>query len=279
MRVHLVDGTYELFRYHFALPSHVTAGGREVAATRGVLRLVLGCWRTAPRTSASPPTTSSSPSATTSGRATRRRRDAARAAAQFPLLEDALAAAGFTVFPMVEFEADDALGAAAVVAAADPEVEQVLICTPDKDLGQCVGGDRIVQFDRRKGVIDDARASRRSSAWRRRRSPTTWRSSATAPTASRASRVGRQVGGHRAGPLRPPRGHPPPRRRLGRDRAQRCQVGAHACTTTSTWPCCSGASPPSRPTRPRSATWTSCAGVARARSSPRSPSSSRPPAS
>jgi len=77
--------------------------------------------------------------------------------AQFPLLEDGLAALGVVVFAMVEFEADDALGAAAVVAAADPEVEQVLICTPDKDLGQCVRGDRIVQLDRRKGVVfDDA---------------------------------------------------------------------------------------------------------------------------
>ena len=71
---------------------------------------------------------------------------------QFGLLEDALVAAGFTVFAMVEYEADDAMGAAAAVAAADERVEQVLICTPDKDLGQCVVGDRVVQLDRRKGV-------------------------------------------------------------------------------------------------------------------------------
>jgi 5'-3' exonuclease len=76
--------------------------------------------------------------------------------AQFGLLEDALEAAGFTVFAMVEFEADDAMGSAAAVASADPRVERVWICTPDKDLGQCVVGDRVVQLDRRKDVTVDA---------------------------------------------------------------------------------------------------------------------------
>ncbi|NNE10931.1 MAG: flap endonuclease, partial [Ilumatobacter sp.] len=74
---------------------------------------------------------------------------------QIPVMERALASAGFTVWPMVEVEADDALGAAAAVAAADERVEQVLIVTPDKDLGQCVIGDRVVQFDRRKREIID----------------------------------------------------------------------------------------------------------------------------
>jgi 5'-3' exonuclease len=157
MRVHLVDGTYELFRYHFALPSHVTAAGREVAATRGVLGSMFGLLEDG---------------ATHVGIATDHVVESFRndlwpgyktsagmppeLLSQFPLLEDALTAAGFVVFPMVEFEADDALGAAAAVAAADPAVEQVLICTPDKDLGQCVVGNRIVQFDRRKGVVYDA---------------------------------------------------------------------------------------------------------------------------
>jgi 5'-3' exonuclease len=157
MRVHLVDGTYELFRYHFAMPSHVTVDGREVAATRGVLGSMLGLLEDG---------------ATHVGIATDHVVESFRndlwpgyktsagmppeLLQQFPLLEDALAAAGFTVFPMVEFEADDALGAAAAIAAADPAVEQVLICTPDKDLGQCVVGNRIVQFDRRKGVVYDA---------------------------------------------------------------------------------------------------------------------------
>ncbi len=79
--------------------------------------------------------------------------------AQFPLLEDALGALGVTVWPMIEFEADDALGAAAVVAAGDPRVEQVIICTPDKDMGQCVGG-KVFQLDRRKDLLLDAEGVR-----------------------------------------------------------------------------------------------------------------------
>ena len=75
--------------------------------------------------------------------------------AQFPLLEEALSALGIVVWPMVEFEADDALAAAATAAANDPRVERVVICTPDKDLAQCVRGTRIVQLDRRKNIIRD----------------------------------------------------------------------------------------------------------------------------
>lgn len=157
MKVHLVDGTYELFRYHYAMPSHVTGLGQEVAATRGVVGTVLqlleggathvgvatdhviesfrnDLWAGYKSSAGMPPELLS----------------------QFDLVEEALEAAGITVFPMVEFEADDALGAAAVVAAADDRVEQVLICTPDKDLGQCVVGDRIVQLDRRKDQVFDA---------------------------------------------------------------------------------------------------------------------------
>ena len=156
MQVHLVDGTYELFRYHFALPSHVTTDGAEVAATRGVLGSLLSMLEDG---------------ATHVGVATDHviesfRNDLwpgykssdgmpADLLAQFGLLEDVLTAAGFVVFPMVEHEADDALGAAAAVAAADARVEQVIICTPDKDLGQCVVGERVVQLDRRKGVVTD----------------------------------------------------------------------------------------------------------------------------
>jgi 5'-3' exonuclease len=155
--VHLVDGTYELFRYHFALPSHVTDAGEEVAATRGVvgtcLQLLEGgathvgvatdhiiesfrndLWPGYKTSAGMPP----------------------ELLVQFPLVEEALVAAGFVVFPMVEFEADDALAAAAAIAARDDRVEQVLICTPDKDLGQCVVGDRVVQLDRRKQQIFDA---------------------------------------------------------------------------------------------------------------------------
>lgn len=157
MDVHLVDGTYEIFRYHFALPSHVTTDGQEVAATRGVVGSML---------------TLLDDGATHVGIATDHVIESFRndlwpgykssegmppeLLGQFQLLEDALVAAGFTVFPMVEFEADDALAAAAAVADADPRVEKVWICTPDKDLGQCVVDDRVVQLDRRKNVATDA---------------------------------------------------------------------------------------------------------------------------
>jgi 5'-3' exonuclease len=156
--VHLVDGTYELFRHFFALPSHVTKEGREVAATRGVVGSVLGMLEGG---------------ATHVGVATDHVIESFRndlwpgyktsagvdplLLAQFPLLEEGLEALGVTVWAMVEREADDALASAALVTADDPTVERVLICTPDKDLGQCVRGDRVVLFDRRKRlVIDEA---------------------------------------------------------------------------------------------------------------------------
>jgi len=158
--VHLVDGTYELFRYHFAVPSHVTAEGVEVAAARGVLGSMLGLV---------------ADGATHVGVATDRVIESFRndlfagyktgestppeLFAQFPLLEAALEAAGFVVFGMVEHEADDALGAAAVQAAADPRVGRVLVCTPDKDLAQVVDdGAGIVQVDRRREAVYDRAA-------------------------------------------------------------------------------------------------------------------------
>jgi len=156
MQVHLVDGTYELFRYHFALPSHETGDGREVAATRGAVGTVLQMLEEG---------------ATHVGVATDHVIESFRndlwpgykssagiereLLAQFPLLEEVLTALGVAVFAMVEYEADDALGAAATVAAADDRVERVWICTPDKDLGQCVGG-KVVQLDRRKQAVLDA---------------------------------------------------------------------------------------------------------------------------
>lgn len=156
MQVHLVDGTYELFRHHFALPAHRNADGVEVAATRGVLGSLVALLEDG---------------ATHVGVATDHVVESFRndlwpgyktgegvppeLFAQFTLLEEVLAAAGLVVWPMVEHEADDALGAAAARAAADARVERVLICTPDKDLAQCVTGDRVVQLDRRKGVQID----------------------------------------------------------------------------------------------------------------------------
>jgi 5'-3' exonuclease len=158
VRVHLVDGTYELFRYYFALPGHLDDDGIEVDAVRGVLGSVLGLLEEG---------------ATHVGVATDHIIESFRndlwpgyktsagidpaLLAQFPLLEDALRALGVTVWAMVELEADDALAAAARVGAADARVEQVVICTPDKDLAQCVRGTRVVAFDRRqRKLLDEA---------------------------------------------------------------------------------------------------------------------------
>lgn len=156
MEVHLIDGTYELFRHYHGAPKTLDRQGREVGAVRGVLsslRMML------------------KQGATHIGVATDHVIESFRnnlwpgyktgagtepdLLAQFPLLEEVLTAYGFTVWPMIEFEADDALASAAVKAAEDPRVERVLICTPDKDLAQCVRGTRIVQMDRRKQVIRD----------------------------------------------------------------------------------------------------------------------------
>jgi 5'-3' exonuclease len=156
MDVHLIDGTYELFRHYYAMPSARDADGREVAAVRGVVNSVLGMITAG---------------ATHVGVATDHVIESFRnrlwrgyktgagidppLLAQFPLLEEALTALGVTVWPMVEFEADDALAAAAEAAARDPRVERVFICTPDKDLAQSVRGTRVVQMDRRARTIRD----------------------------------------------------------------------------------------------------------------------------
>jgi len=160
MDVHLVDGTYELFRYHFALPSHSSAERGEVAATRGVVGTVLQMLeRGASHVGvATDHVIESFRNDLWPGYKTGAGVDP-ELLAQFPLVEDALGQLGVGVFAMVEYEADDALGAAAVVAAADDRVERVWICTPDKDLGQCVGG-KVVQLDRRKGVRLDAEGVR-----------------------------------------------------------------------------------------------------------------------
>src|SRR5258706_1968873 len=152
MKVFLVDGTYELFRYHFA-PNNKDM---EFGASRGVLGSVLQLLESG---------------ATHVGVATDHIIESFRndlwpgyktsagmppeLLAQFPLIEEMLMAAGILTWPMVELEADDALAAGARVAADDPRVEQVLICTPDKDLGQCVGG-KVVQWDRRRDAYFDS---------------------------------------------------------------------------------------------------------------------------
>ena len=158
MQVYLIDGTYELFRHYYALPSARAQDGREIAAVRGVLRSILGMIKDG---------------ATHIGVATDHVIESFRndlwpgyktsegvepeLLAQFPLLEETLSAAGVVVWPMVEFEADDALAAAAAALCRDPRVERVIICTPDKDLAQCVRGERVVQLNRRtRATLDEA---------------------------------------------------------------------------------------------------------------------------
>jgi len=152
VRVHLVDGTYELFRHYFALPSHRTDDGAEVAAVRGVVRSMLALL---------------DEGATHVGVATDHVIESFRNVlwpgyktsagvpadllAQFPILERALSALGLVVWPMTRYEADDALASAAAQAVG--YAQQVLICTPDKDLAQCVAGRRVVQLDRRSGKV------------------------------------------------------------------------------------------------------------------------------
>jgi 5'-3' exonuclease len=158
LEVYLVDGTYELFRHYYALPSARDAGGNEVAAVRGVLASVLGMIKDGAThiAVATDHVIESFRNGLWPGYKTSAGVEPGLLA-QFPLLEEILAAAGVVVWPMVEFEADDALAAGAIAAARDQRVKRVVICTPDKDLGQCVRGDQIVQLNRRTRVtLDEA---------------------------------------------------------------------------------------------------------------------------
>lgn len=154
MNVHLIDGTYELFRHFYAVPSSKTDNGQEIGAVRGVLISVSSMIEAG---------------ATHLGVATDHVVESFRnelypgyktsegvppeLLSQFPILEEALQSMGVVVWPMTYFEADDALASAAAKASADDRVGQVVICTPDKDLAQCVVGDRIVQLDRRRNIL------------------------------------------------------------------------------------------------------------------------------
>ncbi len=156
MRVHLIDGTYELYRHHYGMPGAIDRDGREVGAVIGVLGSILAMIQDG---------------ATHLGVATDHVIESFRNElwpgyktgegiepalwSQFHRLEEALGVMGVVVWPMVELEADDALASAAGLAAGDQRVERVLICTPDKDLSQCVIGDRVIQFDRRKRELRD----------------------------------------------------------------------------------------------------------------------------
>jgi 5'-3' exonuclease len=159
MKVHLIDGTYELFRHYYAVPPGLDSHGNEVGAVRAVLASVAGMIEQG---------------ATHLGVATDHVVESFRnqlyagyktsegvpppLLAQFPVLEEALDSMGVMVWPMIEFEADDALASAAAKASRDDRVEQVIVCTPDKDLAQCVSGSRVVQLDRRRGIVRDEAA-------------------------------------------------------------------------------------------------------------------------
>ena len=158
MEIHLVDGTYELFRHYYAVPSARDAQGHEVAAARGVLRSVLGMIRGGAThvAVATDHVIESFRNGLWPGYKTGEGIDP-DLLSQFQLLEDVLQSAGVVVWPMIEFEADDALAAAADRAARDGRVERVVICTPDKDLAQCVRDTRVVQLNRRTRVtLDEA---------------------------------------------------------------------------------------------------------------------------
>jgi 5'-3' exonuclease len=163
LEVHLIDGTYELFRHYYALPSAIDQGGHEVAATRGVLASVLGMIQGGAThvAVATDHVIESFRNSLWPGYKTGQGVEPALLS-QFQLLEDVLSAAGVVVWPMVDFEADDALAAAALWAEKDPRVNRVIICTPDKDLAQCVRGERVVQLNRRTRVtLDEAGVSRK----------------------------------------------------------------------------------------------------------------------
>jgi 5'-3' exonuclease len=159
MHVHLIDGTYELFRHFYALPSARDANGQEVAAVRGVVHSILGMIRSGDATHLGVATDHVIESFRNSlWRGYKTSAGVPRVLlSQFPLLEDALRAMGVVVWPMVEYEADDALASAARIASADRRVDRVVICTPDKDLAQCVQGTRVVQLNRRtRHLMDEA---------------------------------------------------------------------------------------------------------------------------
>jgi 5'-3' exonuclease len=155
--VHLVDGTYELFRY-FLSPAAAfeRSAPEELRAVRGVVGSILGMLEGGATHVgvATDHVIESFRNALWPGYKTGEGMDALLYD-QFEPLEEALRALGVVVWPMVEFEADDALAAAAAMAAADARVDQVVVCTPDKDLAQCVRGDRIVQLDRRTRELRD----------------------------------------------------------------------------------------------------------------------------
>ena len=227
--IHLIDGTYELFRHYYALPSAKDRDGREVAAVRGVLASVLAMIKGGARHLgvATDHVIESFRNGLWPGYKTSAGIEP-DLLAQFPLLEEALSALGVVVWPMVEFEADDALAAAAAKAALDPRVERVIICTPDKDLAQCVRGMRVVQMNRRHASSSTKPASSRSSECLRHRFPIIWLWWVMPRMVIRACGLGSQVHGGGARAIRPSRIHSRGLAHLGRQRRQPWVARAHA---------------------------------------------------
>ena len=157
MKVHLVDGTYELFRAHFGAPPRRGADGGEVGATVGLLRSLFALVSTPGVTHvacAFDHVVESFRNDLFPGYKTSAGVDA-ELLAQFPLAERAVSALGLVVWPMIEFEADDALATGAARYRQEPGVEQVVVCSPDKDLAQTVSGTSVVCWDRRRGIVLD----------------------------------------------------------------------------------------------------------------------------
>ena len=157
MKVHLVDGTYELFRTYYGAPPATDAGGRPVGAIRGLLATLLALLREPDVTHvacAFDHVIESFRNDLFAGYKTGEGIDP-ELLAQFHPAEEAVAALGVVVWPMVEFEADDALATAAFRFRDEPAVEQVVICSPDKDLTQCVVGSRVICRDRRRRMDRD----------------------------------------------------------------------------------------------------------------------------
>jgi len=162
MKIHLIDGTYELFRAHYGAPPRRSPDGREVGATRGLLRSLSGLTQTPGVTHlacAFDHVIESFRNALFAGYKTGEGIEEGLRA-QFPLAEKTAQALGIVCWPMVDFEADDALATAANRWADAPGVEQVVLCSPDKDLAQCVRGDRVVMWDRMRDIVYDAPAVR-----------------------------------------------------------------------------------------------------------------------
>jgi 5'-3' exonuclease len=159
MRIHLVDGTYELFRAYFGAPKATGANGAEVGATRGIVWSMLSLLREDGVTHVACAFDHVIESFRNDLFAGYKTSEGVPddLLAQFPLAERATHALGLVVWPMVEFEADDALATAAARWSESPDVERILICTPDKDMAQCVRDSHVVCFDRmRRRLIDEA---------------------------------------------------------------------------------------------------------------------------